>query len=128
MPAYHHVYIKHNKEPLIPQQKPEWEMTHSKEFPIYYNRFRDFQNFEFRKCDAPKPEVSVDYSSTRGKTTHLVLRDTHMSKRATWAPYIHTQKNNQLYSHSFHACSTKRFIHITNIYSKTTSTACRLPG
>ena len=47
--AYHHVYIKHNKEPLIPQQKPEWEMTRSKEFPVYYNRFRDFQIFEFRK-------------------------------------------------------------------------------
>ena len=30
VPAYHHVYIKHNKEPLIPQQKPEWEMTCSK--------------------------------------------------------------------------------------------------
>ena len=27
VPAYHHVYIKHNKEPLILQQKPEWEMT-----------------------------------------------------------------------------------------------------
>ena len=49
VPAYHHVYIKHNKEPLIPQQKPEWEMTRSKEFPAYYNRFRDFQNFDFRK-------------------------------------------------------------------------------
>ena len=49
VPAYHHVYIKHNKEPLIPQQKPEWEMTRSKEFPVYYNRFRDFQIFEFRK-------------------------------------------------------------------------------
>ena len=49
VPAYHHVYIKHNKEPLIPQQKPEWEMTRSKEFPIYYNRFRDFQIFDFRK-------------------------------------------------------------------------------
>ena len=47
--AYHHVYIKHNKEPLIPQQKPEWEMTRSKEFPVYYNRFRDFQIFYFRK-------------------------------------------------------------------------------
>ena len=23
IPAYHHVYIKHNKEPLIPQQQPE---------------------------------------------------------------------------------------------------------
>ena len=27
VPTYHHVYIKNNKEPLIPQQKPEWEMT-----------------------------------------------------------------------------------------------------
>ena len=49
MPAYHHVYIKHNKEPLIPQQQPEWEMTRSNDFPKYYNRFRDFQIFEFRK-------------------------------------------------------------------------------
>ena len=49
MPAYYHVYIKHNKEPLIPQQKPEWEMTLSKEFHVYYNRFRDFQIFDFRK-------------------------------------------------------------------------------
>ena len=47
--AYHHVYIKHNKEPLIPQQKPEWEMTRSKKFLVYYNRFKDFQNFYFRK-------------------------------------------------------------------------------
>ena len=23
VPAYHHVYIKHNKEPLTPQQEPE---------------------------------------------------------------------------------------------------------
>ena len=30
--AYHHVYIKHIKEPLIPQQEPEWEMTRSNEF------------------------------------------------------------------------------------------------
>ena len=22
VPTYHHVYIKHNKEPLVPQQKP----------------------------------------------------------------------------------------------------------
>ena len=49
VPAYHHVYIKHNKEHIIPQQQPEWEMTRSKEFPSYYNRFRDFQIFEFRK-------------------------------------------------------------------------------
>ena len=32
--AYHHIYIKHNKEPLIPQQQPEWEMTSSNEFPV----------------------------------------------------------------------------------------------
>ena len=25
--AYHDVYIKHNKEPLIPQQESKWEMT-----------------------------------------------------------------------------------------------------
>ena len=49
VPAYHHVYIMHNKEPLIPQHKPEWEMTRSKEFPVYYNRFKDFQIFYFRK-------------------------------------------------------------------------------
>ena len=49
VPAYHHVYIKHNKEPLIPQQQPEWEMTRSNEFPVYYNRFRDFKIFYFRK-------------------------------------------------------------------------------
>ena len=37
VPAYHHVYIKHNKEPLIPQQELEWEMTRSNEFPqIFY--------------------------------------------------------------------------------------------
>ena len=54
VPAYHNVYIKHNKEPLIPQQKPEWEMTRSKEFPVYYNRFSDFKIFEFRK-----PEIKI---------------------------------------------------------------------
>ena len=31
--VYHHVYIKRNKEPLIPQQEPEWEMTRLNEFP-----------------------------------------------------------------------------------------------
>ena len=54
VPPYHHVYIKHNKEPLIAQQKPEWEMTHSKEFPVYYNRFRDFQNLILEK-----PEIKI---------------------------------------------------------------------
>ena len=49
IPSYHHVYIKHNKEPLIPQQQLEWEMTRSNEFPVYYSRFRDFQIFDFRK-------------------------------------------------------------------------------
>ena len=33
VPAYHHVYIKHNKEPFISQQETEWEMTRSNEFP-----------------------------------------------------------------------------------------------
>ena len=47
--TYHHVYIKHNKEPLIPQQQPEWEMTRSNDFLVYYSRFRDFQIFDFRK-------------------------------------------------------------------------------
>ena len=46
--AYHHVYIKHNKKPLVPQQKPEWEMTHQNDFPLYFNRYRDFHNFDFR--------------------------------------------------------------------------------
>ena len=48
IPAYHHVFIKHNKEPLIPQQQREWEMTRSNEFLVYYNRYRDFQIFYFR--------------------------------------------------------------------------------
>ena len=34
IPAYHHVYIKHNKEPLVPQQKPKWEMTRQNDFPL----------------------------------------------------------------------------------------------
>ena len=46
--AYHHMYIKHNKEPLVPQQKLEWEMTRQNDFPLYFSRFRDFQIFEFR--------------------------------------------------------------------------------
>ena len=48
VPAYHHVYIKHNKKPLVPQQKPEWEMTHQNDFILYFSRYRDFQNFYFR--------------------------------------------------------------------------------
>ena len=48
VPTYHHVYIKHNKEPLIPQQKPEWEMTRRNEFSSYFCRYRDFQIFYFR--------------------------------------------------------------------------------
>ena len=27
VPAYHQVYIKDNKEPLVPQQKLEWEIV-----------------------------------------------------------------------------------------------------
>ena len=46
--TYHHVYIKHNKEPLVPQQKLQWEMTRRDEFSSYFCRYRDFQNFDFR--------------------------------------------------------------------------------
>ena len=56
--AYHHVYIKHNKEPLVPQQKPKWEITRQNYFPLYYSRYRDFQIFYFRK--------------TRNKTFYLI--------------------------------------------------------
>ena len=49
VPAYHHVSIKHNKEPLVPQQKPEWEMTCQNDFSLYFSRCRDFQIFYFRK-------------------------------------------------------------------------------
>ena len=49
VPAHHHVYIKHHKEPLIAQQKPEWEMTRQNDFHLYYSRYRDFQIFDFRK-------------------------------------------------------------------------------
>ena len=48
VPAYHHVYIKNNKESLIPQQKPEWKMIHQNDFLLYFSRYRDFQNFDFR--------------------------------------------------------------------------------
>ena len=43
MSAYHHVYIKHNKEPRIPQQKPEWEMTRPNEFQEFFTHFRPFK-------------------------------------------------------------------------------------
>ena len=46
--AYHHVYIKHNKESLIPQQEPEWEMTRLNQFPEFFTRFRAFQIYDFR--------------------------------------------------------------------------------
>ena len=48
VPAYYHVYIKHNKKPLVPQQKPKWEMNRQNDFPLYFSRYRDFQNFDFR--------------------------------------------------------------------------------
>ena len=48
VPAYHHVYIKHNKEPLIPQQEPEWEMTRLNEFPEFFTCFRAFQIYDLR--------------------------------------------------------------------------------
>ena len=46
--AYHRVYIKHNKEPLIPQQEAEWEMTHSNEFPKVFTHFRALQIYDLR--------------------------------------------------------------------------------
>ena len=46
--AYHHVYIKHNEEPLISQQEQEWEMTHSNEFPEFFTCFRTFQIYDLR--------------------------------------------------------------------------------
>ena len=63
VPAYHHVYIKRNKEPLVSQQKLEWEMTRQNDFPLYYSRYKDFQIFDFRKTrnkifillEKPKP-------------------------------------------------------------------------
>ena len=48
VPAYHQVYIKHNKEPLVPQQKPKWEITRQNDFPLYFCRYRDFQIFDLR--------------------------------------------------------------------------------
>ena len=47
VPAYHHVYIKHNNKPLIPQQNPEFEMTREVEFPKYFSNYRAFQLFDF---------------------------------------------------------------------------------
>ena len=45
--SYHHVYIKHNKEPLVPQQKPKWVMTRQNDFPLYFSRYKKFSNFLF---------------------------------------------------------------------------------
>ena len=89
IPAYHHVYIKHNKEPLIPQQQPEWEMTRSNEFPKYYNRFRDFQNFEFRK--------------TRNKIFYLIGETLTMS---IWR----TQPLEKIFNPKFFITSEEDFI------------------
>ena len=58
MSAYHHVYIKHNKESLIPQQKPEWEMTCLNEFPKFCTHFRALQIYDLRP--------------TRNKLFHLI--------------------------------------------------------
>ena len=49
VPTYHHVYIKHNKEPLIPQQKPEWEMTYPNEFSEFFTHFRALQIYDLRQ-------------------------------------------------------------------------------
>ena len=65
VPAYHHVYIKHNKEPLIPQQEPEWEMTRSDEFPEFFTRYRAFQIYDLRP--------------TRNKLFHLIGETKTMS-------------------------------------------------
>ena len=48
MLAYHHVYIKHNKEPLIPQQEPKWEMTRPYEFSEFFTCFKAFQIYDLR--------------------------------------------------------------------------------
>ena len=48
VPSYHHVYIKHNKESLIPQQEPKWEMTHSNEFIEFCTCFRAFQIYDLK--------------------------------------------------------------------------------
>ena len=47
--AYHHVYIKHNKEPLIPQQEPEWEMTRPNVFPDSFTCFEALQIYDLRQ-------------------------------------------------------------------------------
>ena len=65
VPAYHHVYIKHNKKPLIPQQELEWEMTHSNEFSNFFTCFRAFQIYDFRP--------------TRNKLFHLIGETKTMS-------------------------------------------------
>ena len=49
MSIYHHVYIKHNKEPLIPQQEPEWEMTRPNEFPDFFTCFEALQIYDLRQ-------------------------------------------------------------------------------
>ena len=48
VPTYHHVYIKHNKEPLIPQQKPKWEMSRPNKFQEFFTHFRAFQIYDLR--------------------------------------------------------------------------------
>ena len=65
MLAYHHVYIKHNKEPLIPQQKPEWEMTCPNEFLEFFTRFRALQIYDLRP--------------TQNKLFHLIGKTKTMS-------------------------------------------------
>ena len=65
VPTYHHVYIKHNKEPLIPQQESKWEMTRWNEFPKIFTRFRAFQIYDLRP--------------TRNKLLHLIGETKTMS-------------------------------------------------
>ena len=65
VPTYHHVYINHNKEPLITQQEPEWEMTRSNVFPQFFTCFRAFQIYDLRP--------------TRNKLFHLIGETKTMS-------------------------------------------------
>ena len=65
MSAYHHVYLKYNKEPLIPQQESEWEMTRPNEFPIFFTCFRALQIYDLRP--------------TRNKLFHLIGETKTMS-------------------------------------------------
>ena len=63
--AYHHVCIKHNKKPLIPQQKPKWEMTRPNKSQEFFTHFRALQIY--------------DLGPTRNKLFHLIGKTKTMS-------------------------------------------------